>query len=166
MSRIAFLIGVAVLLAGVAPGCPSSGSTENGGGAEASVPEGARPAKELLDRYISLERAFDPSMADLYADDAIITNVRHYPDGQTRRMELSGAHVKELVRSAMPLAKARDDYSTYSGVRYDVADGRIRVTAERYSNLRKYKSPIAWVIAKGNDGTWRIVEEHSESRPS
>jgi hypothetical protein len=48
----------------------------------AAIPDGAAAdasidqAKQLFDRYVALEHAFDPAVADLYADDARIRNKR------------------------------------------------------------------------------------------
>jgi hypothetical protein len=38
-------------------------------------------ARSLFQRYSSLEADFNPAVADLYADDALIKNKRIYPTG-------------------------------------------------------------------------------------
>lgn len=123
-------------------------------------------AKTLFDRYVSLEHAYDPAQADLYADDAAIKNVRRYPTGQVRELELKGAEYKALLRQAMPIAKARGDRSTYSEVTYHVnEDGSVTIEASRYSELKDYTSPLKITVAPDENGEWRIVEELSESQP-
>ena len=147
--------------AGDPPPPPPSPSPE-----EPSVPEDARPAKELIDVYIAYEQVFDPTVAELYTDDAVITNLRHYPTGQSRKMRLPAAEYKKLVRATMPLAAARNDTSTYSDFKYEVLDsGRVRITAQRYSTLKDYTTPITWLVVRGEADIWWIAEEHSESRP-
>jgi hypothetical protein len=137
----------------------------------AAIPHGAAAepsidqAKQLFDRYVSLEHAFDPAAADLYADDALIRNKRIYPDGTIRELTLPAPQYKKLIRSSMPLAKARNDTSSYSDVKYANADGRVRITATRFSNRKKYSSPISLLVGPGPGGTWLIHEELSESRP-
>ncbi len=56
----------------------------------------------IFTRYQALERAFDPAVADLYCDTAHIRNVRTYPDGRQRVVEIPAIPYKALVRSAMP----------------------------------------------------------------
>jgi hypothetical protein len=113
---------------------------------------------------VDLARKFDPAVADLYSDDAIIKNTRRYPDGRTRTMSLPAAQYKQLVRQSMPLAKERGDTSKYSDVVYREEDGKVRVNATRFSELKNYSSPVSLLIAKKDD-RWLIVEEISESRP-
>lgn len=70
-------------------------------------------AKNIFDSYQSRERLFDPAVADLYCDRALIRNVRTYPNGQQRTLKLPATQYKELIRAAMPLARSRGDYSTW-----------------------------------------------------
>jgi len=122
-------------------------------------------AKELFGRYVQLERAFDPAVADLYSDQAVIRNKRNYPDGNVRTLELPAPKYKELIRSAMPAAKAMGDYSTYSGVTYSQEGENIRVLATRYSELKKYSGQLSLLVAHQDSGAWLIIEELSESQP-
>jgi len=122
-------------------------------------------ARSLFQRYSSLEADFNPTVADLYADDALIKNKRIYPTGQVRELTIPAVQYKALVRNSMPLAKSRGDFSTYSQMSYsDERDG-IRVKAVRYSLLKKYESPLAILVAPDAHGKWLIREEISESQP-
>ena len=109
-------------------------------------------AKALFDRYVKLEHAFDPAAADLYADDAVIKNKRAYPNGQVRELTLSAAQYKALIKQAMPLAKARGDTNTYSDITFTREGTGIRIRAARFSNLKKYSSPISLLVAPSSDG--------------
>lgn len=122
-------------------------------------------ARALFDRYVRLEAAFDPAVADLYADDALIKNKRIYPSGQVRELVLPASQYKALIRSAMPLAKARGDYSTYSEVTFQPDGNGVRITARRFSMLKKYYSPLSLLVAPTPSGIWVIREELSESQP-
>ncbi|MBK6900677.1 MAG: hypothetical protein IPH09_15980 [bacterium] len=123
-------------------------------------------AKALFERYMTLERAFDPAVADLYADSATVRNLRRYPTGQVREMKLEGARYKALLLASLPTAKERGDLSAYTDVAYEVlATGEVAITATRYSELKQYSSPLALRIAPQADGVWRIVEETGESQP-
>ena len=122
-------------------------------------------ARRLFERYVALEKAFDPAAADLYADEAVIQNKRKYPDGQVKTMSMPAAKYKALVRSAMPVAKARNDRSTYSEVRYSAEGAGVRITAQRFSELKKYTSPLSMLVKPDARGAWLIYEELSESQP-
>ncbi len=73
--------------------------------ASSPVADNTAKAKELFERYVALEHAFDVAQADLYSDDAKIQNTRTYPDGQKRTITIPAPDFKKLIRSAMPLAK-------------------------------------------------------------
>jgi hypothetical protein len=121
-------------------------------------------AEAFFNRFAALGESYDPSVASLYADDAVIESVRRYPNGTERTIRLTGVEYKRLIRAAMPLARARGDRDTFSGVSF-VPDGdRIRVRCIRYSELKQYASPFELVLMRGG-GRWRIVEEYSETRP-
>jgi hypothetical protein len=122
-------------------------------------------ARQLFERYVALGHAYDPSLADLYADDALIRNKRTYPTGEIRELTMPAAKYKALIRSAMPLAKARGDRNTFSDVSYAAEGDRVRIRASRFSELKKYTSPISLLVGPSANGTWLIYEEVSESRP-
>jgi hypothetical protein len=65
----------------------------------------------------------------------------------------------------MPVAKARGEYSTFSNVKYVPEGGNVRVTATRYSELKKYSAPHSVVIGACNGDGWGILDETSETRP-
>src|SRR5687767_6337225 len=121
-----------------------------------------KEATQLFERYVALEAKFDPAIADLYADDVMIKNTRRYPDGTSRTMSLPAPTYKELIRTSMPTAKARGDTNQYSGMTSKVEDGKLRVTAIRYSDLKKSYSPLSLLIGQ-RSGRWLIIEELSES---
>ncbi len=123
------------------------------------------PAETIFARYQTLERSFDPAVADLYCDTALIRNIRTYPNGQQRTLDLPATNYKAAIRAAMPLAKARGDYSTYSGVTFDPDGANVRIRATRYSMIKKYSSPISLLVGPCNGGAWAILEELSESQP-
>ena len=122
-------------------------------------------AKELFERYVALEHAFDPATADLYSDDAKIQNTRTYPTGEKRTLTMPAPAYKKLITAAMPLAKARGDTSTYSDIKYTGEGERVRITCTRFSELKKYSSPLSLLVGPDKNGKWLIFEETSESQP-
>ncbi|MBJ6799428.1 hypothetical protein [Geomonas propionica] len=122
-------------------------------------------AKRLFERYVSLEHAFEPAAADLYSDEAVIRNKRTYPTGQIRELTMPAPTYKELLRKSMPLAKLRGDTSTYADVSYSFDGDGVRIKADRYSNLKKYHSPLSVLVKPSSTGEWLVYEELSESQP-
>ncbi len=122
-------------------------------------------AEAIFSRYQSLEKSFDPDAADLYCDSALIRNVRTYPDGQQRTLELPAPKYKALIRAAMPLAQAKGDVNTYSDVTFTPEGNGVRIHATRYSLLKQYSSPLSLLVGACNGGSWAILEELSQSRP-
>ena len=122
-------------------------------------------AKNLFERYMALERAFSPEVADLYADDALIKNKRTYATGPVREITIPASQYKAIIRQAMPLAKARGDTSSYTDVAYSKESNGVRIRAKRFSDLKKYSSPLSLLVGPDTSGQWQIREELSESQP-
>lgn len=122
-------------------------------------------AKEFFTQWVALGEAFDPSLADLYSDSAVIKNKRTYPDGRVRELSLTGTQYKTLLVQAMPTAKATGDISKYSEVTYQSEGNGARILATRFSELKQYSSPFSLLVVPDSEGRWLIVEEISESKP-
>ena len=127
--------------------------------------EPTQKARVLLERYVALYRAFDPAVADLYSDQAKISNRRTYPNGEVRVLKLSGVEYKTLLRQVVTLAKARGDTSQYLNARYSVESSGVRIHLTRYSQLKKYTSPMSLLVGPDQNGRWAVLEEQSESVP-
>ena len=88
MKRSAFVVGLlSVMVVGVM-----------------AAPASNAAAKQLFERYIALGHVYDVSIADLYADDAVIKNKRTYPTGEVRELTMPAANYKTLIRQAMRTA--------------------------------------------------------------
>ena len=127
--------------------------------------EKVKQAKKIFSQYVTLAEKFDPTVAELYSNTAKIQNTRIYPDGRRKVMSLDGKKYKVLIRIGMPLSKARGDTNKYTEVNYVKKDSKVTITATRYSNLKKYSSPLTLVVGADTDGKWRILQEISQSRP-
>jgi hypothetical protein len=128
-------------------------------------PSDANEAEDLFQRYVALERSFDAEIGNLYADVAIVRNTRHYPDGRTRTIEIPISQLRKMLVAGMPLAKARGDVNQYSNVTYRREGKGFRIRASRFSELKRYSSPISMLVAPDSSGEWKIFQEMSESRP-
>ena len=91
--------------------------------------------RTFFERYVVLDESFDAALADLYLDDSRIKTLRRYPTGQERRLEMNGTQWKQLIRAAMPIARAKGDRSEYRNVRFELSGSLLRVRADRYSVL-------------------------------
>ena len=127
-----------------------------GGGAGRSSNESGEIVRELCRTGGSL----DPSVAELYSDAAKIQN-----NGHSRTMTFPALAYKELIRKGMPRAKLLGDSNVYSNISYTPEGEMIRIKATRYSNRKKYSSPISLLVGPDAEGKWLIREEISESRP-
>jgi hypothetical protein len=123
-----------------------------------------RQAKSLFDQYIRMESGFDPRIADLYSEDAVIRNTRKYPDGTSRVIAIPAKQYKQLVRTLMPIAKQHGDTSVYTDSTFSSEGDGVRIKASRYPNLKNYESPISILVRPDKSGEWRITEELTESR--
>ena len=122
-------------------------------------------ARALFELYVQRGRAFDPALADLYSDEAVIKNKRGDPAGEVRELSMPAPQYKDLIRQALPVAKVRGDLSTFSGVEYAIEGDGVRIKADRFSEMKNYHSPISILVKPTATGEWLIFEELSESRP-
>ena len=95
-------------------------------------------AKAFFQDYVEMGENFDVSIANLYLDSATIRNLRKYPNGLTKSMQLTGAQWKGLVTKVMPLAKARGDKTTFSQITISIDGKQAKIKANRFSNLKKF----------------------------
>jgi len=78
---------------------------------------------------------------------------------------MTAEEYKGLIRQAMPLARSRGDVDVYSNVRFEDLGDRTRITASRYSTLKKYRASHQLIVGNPDGAGWKILEEIGESRP-
>ena len=125
---------------------------------------GIDAAKQLFAQYVALERAYDPSVADLYADDALIKTRRKPPMGDPVDVIVPAPKYKTQLRELASVAKVRGDRNTYSAVTYSPEGELVRINASRFSGSRKQASPFRLLVGPSPGGQWLIYEELSESQ--
>jgi hypothetical protein len=126
---------------------------------------GIDAARQFFTQYVALEQAYDPGVADLYADQALIRTRRKPPMGDPQTVTVPASQYKALLRGHMLVAAARGDRSTYSDVTYSPEGPFVRIDATRVSGPRKSQSPISLLVGQSPSGRWLIYEELSESPP-
>ena len=131
----------------------------------ASASDVIQKAEVFLARYVALYHAFDPAAADLYADDAVIQNRRTYPTGEVRQLTLTSTQYKSLIRQTIGLAKQRGDISQYREPKYTQEGDKVLIQIQRYSELKKYLSPMSLIVGPDKSGAWLVHQEITESIP-
>jgi len=122
-------------------------------------------AKAFFKNYEKLGAEFDVKIGDLYARTAKIHAYRLYPHGLEKQGEMTGAQWRGLVKLAMPVAKAKNDKSTFSNIVITPADSGYKIKADRYSVAKCYKDTGYYmVLGKGDEGQLQIVEEYMETQ--
>ena len=120
-------------------------------------------AKLLFDSYTTLSDNFDPAVADLYADDAVIKMHKTDPSGETREMQMNGTQFKNSLRLSMPIAKARGDVDVFNDVTYTEEGKNVRIKASRFNKMKNYTMPHEIVVGPDASGEWKILEEVANS---
>jgi hypothetical protein len=121
-------------------------------------------ARAFFASWVELADAFDPKLAALYSDGARAINVRRYPGGEQRQMELDGARYKSLLEKSLPVAKSGGDRSTYSDLKFAVEGEYVVISATRFSHRKTWASPFSLRVGPIAAKDWKIVEERSESK--
>ncbi len=122
------------------------------------------PAKALFERYVALDLAFDPAIADLYSDEAKIEITRIAPDGEKRTAVIPARKYKDQIRVAMPMAKITGEKSSYDEVKYAAEGERVRITCQRSSGPPETAGALSLLVGTGPEGGWLIYEELAESK--
>jgi hypothetical protein len=122
--------------------------------------------EKFFARYVALGEAFDVAVTELYLDDSRIRSLRRYPPGQEKTLEMTGAQWKQLIRSTMPLAKAKGDRGEFGNLRFEAAGNLLRIRADRYSVLKCYRdNGYYMLVGRQPDGRLQVVEEYMETQP-
>lgn len=116
-------------------------------------------ARQVIESYVKLERAYDPKLAELYADEAVIKSNQSGPNGESQWVTAQGWQYKRMIRDAMPRSRALGYKASYSGARYELAGKNVRVSVTQYVDQSRSSYPIQWVIGPGRTSQWLILEE-------
>ncbi|BBW93435.1 hypothetical protein PS1M3_35220 [Pseudoalteromonas sp. PS1M3] len=131
-----------------------------------SISHASENAKSFFDEYTKLGSNFDVKVASLYANDAKIHSYRVYPHGKERQMEITGEQWKVLVQRVMPLAKMKNDKSTFKNIAIKPEGNGYKIKAHRYSEKKCYTDKGYYMLLKRTEkGQLEIVEEYMETQP-
>ena len=145
--RRAFLL-TAVLLAG----CSSAPDT----------PE--EHAHTLFDRYVELEKKFDPAILDLYADGGRIEKYIITRTGQRVSMgSVPLATWKQSSAEIMVGAEERGARNTYSDVTYEPDGDFVRIRMNRLQEPPGVTLAQEFLVGPGPGGQWLIWNEVAQA---
>lgn len=121
-------------------------------------------ARHFFDRWVELERDFDPQLLTLYAEEGVVKIRSLGPDGKPSDTQVTMAeHRKELVKT-LPLAKEKLDTPTYADLSItDEGNGSVKVSGTRASRLAKVPEPF-YLLLRPSGQSWRITEAYTERR--
>lgn len=127
-------------------------------------------ARDFFRRFVELESSYDPALANLYADFALLENTVVYPGGFSRKRTFPAEEYKGVLVHALPLAEEQGQRSVYSEVTYEVErkageGAKVRIRTTRELLPQGYVAPFSLLVGPTARGPWRIWEEHSQSAP-
>lgn len=111
-----------------------------------------KDARALFARHNELSQAYDPTVADLFSDDAGFVVVR---DGET--LDMSIDQFRAVVVDTMETAEQTGDRSTFKRVKVKRDGTGFVITARRYSHLKCYTDRDFSMRVEERDGELRIV---------
>ena len=121
-------------------------------------------AQAFFEQYQYLERSFDPDLASLYADNAVIWVTRIYSNNVVRQLKIPGDVYRLSLRDSMTEAAKHGDYNEFTDVRFTPVATGVRIRATRHNVWRDYLSAYEALIEPDAAGDWHIVEERFETR--
>jgi hypothetical protein len=81
-------------------------------------------------------------------------------------MEMPGTEWKSLIRKVMPLARLKNDKSTYTSVKYTELGTRVKISALRYAVRKCYNDGGYYLmIDRTPEGRYAVIEEYFETEP-
>lgn len=122
-------------------------------------------ARAFFDRFVELERRFDPARFELYAPDAVVRVQQTDSHGKPELLELTLEEHRERVLRELPTARARYDTYTYEDLSAEADDdGRVRLRARRISDLDRKAAPFTLVVQPEGE-SWEVVELQAGATP-
>lgn len=116
--------------------------------------------RNFFNTYVELEKAYDPAIAELYSDGALLRIKVLKPDGQEQHLELSGGQLKSLAKQIMAEAKARGSKTVYRDVQVSLNGNTAKIKTQRRSNVECYLDKThTIVLLQQANGDLLIVEE-------
>jgi hypothetical protein len=122
-------------------------------------------ASQFFQRYQVMTSLYDPSVLDMYANNAQVIITTNGPSGRSSTQAVSKAELETALPISLPAARRRGAYDSFSEVEYKFQDStdttldRILITATRYVSPDRYRAPHSMLLGRNEAGRWYILEE-------
>lgn len=117
-------------------------------------------ARALFTRLTELEAAYDPAVAELYADDGVVIEKTIEMGVEKRAREIPMRKYKAVLGHALRVSQRAQESSSHSHVSAKrVAPGWVIVRSLRRSTKSRSEAPYEILVRREGDGAWRIVKE-------
>jgi hypothetical protein len=124
-----------------------------------SPDEALANAKLIYQMYVQGTLNFDPGVAMLYTDSPRISVTQNFPDGTSQTNTVPAGQFKQLIRTAMPLAKERGYTTKFSLETYEqVGADKVKIKTKQYSVAGAYWSDVTLLVVRIGD-KWLISED-------
>ncbi|HET8762315.1 MAG TPA: hypothetical protein VFM12_02805 [Gemmatimonadales bacterium] len=120
-------------------------------------------ARDLFERYVDLERQYDPALFDLYADSGHMEKYLVTRAGDT--MELGGVSLATWKRGMLPeldAARASGATNRYLDVSYEPDGDFVRVKIRRRQDPPGIELGEEMLVGPGPDSVWYIWRERAQ----
>jgi hypothetical protein len=119
-------------------------------------------AKRLFESYLKAGTSYDPAIADLYADDALIHLSKLDENNLPHKEKITAAQNRAMTPDVMKMAAENQLKIDYDKVSYAVLpEGGVRAVAEVYYHSLCYRDDrYSMVMAKDGTGTYKIKAEY------
>jgi hypothetical protein len=127
-------------------------------------------ASQFFKRYQVMTSLYDPSVLDLYANNAQVIMTTKAASGRSTTQVVSKAELETALPISLPAARRRGAYDSFSDVEFKYQEStdstldRILITGTRYVSPDHYRVPHSMVVARNEAGRWLILEETVEVR--
>lgn len=116
-------------------------------------------AREVFDRLVALEAAYDPRLADLYAPDAVMVETTLERGVVRRSREIPAERYCACLPEALENSRKAGATSSHANIlAHHLAPGWVAIRTLRSSSLARAPAPYEVILRREPIG-WRIARE-------
>lgn len=117
-------------------------------------------AREVFDRLVALEAAYDTALAELYAEDGLVVETLMENGAPRRTREIPAQKYRAHLPGALDFARKAGECFSHSDVCLQhLGPGWVAVRSLRCSTRGRAPGPYELLIRRCADGAWRISKE-------
>ncbi len=118
-------------------------------------------AKAFVNTYISMNRMYDPGLADLYSNHAVIRQYQISSKGEKTEVTLVTTKYKELIRADFTRQQDNKDgqYIDFTDVEVKPEGDAFRANGLIHSHVMPVRRPFSLLVRQLESGGWQIMEQ-------